>query len=405
MLALPLTPKSPGVLDFDCAPPRATPSPKLVVPSYERPPSPSIFTSMVMTATRSQPASQKRPKLSLQTSSLPITFGKSSTALKITASTHPVASPTVLNTFNNAYDIPHRSSPATASPTGAKLARPSSRLVSPFASSKEDRPYQIAHGLKSILRNGPIPSGLRRSSLCPATESPRTARRAFFPAVRKVTFRVILEEEIKTSTYTARHSDLSSDEEDSDSDEQSELSLSSSDESDVEELAQVNTDAGSTQLRRKRKAGSDRQIQAAAIRDCIVDAAVIRQQMRPKFELQGKRRRRHWKWTLEPLKGVSLQADTGLQLKKLDPSPTKIQLSLSAGLDRHDTLLSPSNIALPPSATLVPTEGKPVPPSSTQSSTLLPHSATIPSSTSSAADINTEEDKEDIAADPLGRKR
>ena len=358
MLALPITTKSAQVLlDVDRAPTRTPVSLKMVVPLCERPSSPTVFTSTAMTPTRPQTASQKRPKLSLQTSSLPLTFGKSSTALSIATSTLPPASPTVLNTFNNAYDVTHRFSPATASPTGARCSRPSSRLVSPFALSKDDRPYQVSLGLKGILRNSPIPSGLRRSSFCPASESPRTGRRAFFLAAKKVTFRVVLEEEIHTTTYTAKHSDLSSDEEDSGSGDRSDTSSSSSDESDADDPASVTADTQSnTQPKKKRKAGSDRQIQAAAIRDCVGDAGTIQKRLKPAFELRRKRRRRHWEWTLEPLKETSPQAETVVQPGTSPLSPSQIPLPPSAGPDRGEAARSPSpsKTPLPESATLAP---------------------------------------------------
>lgn len=379
MLALPLTPTSPPVLlDFDCAPMPATLSSKMIVPSYERPSSPSVFTTTTMTQSQPQAASQKRPKLSLQTSSLPITFGKSSTALTIAASTLPIASPTVLNTFNNAYDMPHRLSPVTNSPTGTRSARPTSRIVSPFASNKEDRPYQIPLGVKSILRNSPIPSGLRRSSLCPAGESPRTSRRALFPAAKKVAFPVVLEEEIQTTIYTVKHSDLSSDGEELDTDERSELSLSSSDESDMEELAEANTDGEATQLRKKRKAGSDRQIQAAAIRDCVANVERIQKRLKPTFKSQRKRRRRHWEWTLEPLKETSPKTEVTVGIDRSQLSPSQIPLPLSAGLDASDILLSPTKIPLPSSATFASSKEKNVSPLPSPAKVPLPPSATLP---------------------------
>jgi hypothetical protein len=328
--------------DLDCA----TSSPRTVVPSYERPSSLSLFVPTTMTESRSPTASQKRPKLSLQTSSLPITFGKSSTALALAASAIPTASPTILNTFNNAYDLPHRSSPATASPTGSRFAR--SRLVSPFTLSKEERPYQISLGLKSILRNSPVLSGLRRPSLCHAGDSPRAGRRAFFPAPKKVTFRLVLEEEIRTNTYTAKHSDLSSDEEESDSDGSAELSISSSEESDTEERTLANAEKAPTERRRKRKAGSDRQIQAAAIRDGLVDAKRIQQRVKPIFELRRKRRRRHWEWTIEPSKETLPETATTLQVQDTDLSPSQVPLPLSAASNRAEAIsssLAPSPLA------------------------------------------------------------
>ena len=358
MFAFPLTPTSPRIHpELDCAPARTALPPKMGLTSYEHPSSPSVFTPTNMTQSRPQSTSQKRPKLSLQTSSLPITFGKSSTALATTASALPAASPTVLNTFNNAYDMPHRFSPATASPTGNRSARPSSRLVSPFALSKEDRPYQVTHGLKGILRNSPIPSSLRRSSFCPASESPRTGRRALFPAAKKVIFHTVLEEEIKTSTYTAKHSDLSSDDEEPDSDAHSDLSLSSSDESEPDETPIEDTDAQIRSSRRKRKARSDRQIEAVAIRDGIGEAERIQKRLKATPNSRRKRRRRQWEWTLEPLKKKTSSPKDSKHVSLPDNSLSRIALppsATSSSLDTKTKTTSPllAQIALPPSATL-----------------------------------------------------
>jgi hypothetical protein len=383
MLALPLTPTSPRVhFELDCASRTTSLPPTMGVPSYERPSSPSLFTPAATTQSRVRQTSQTRPKLSLQTSSLPLAFGKSSTALAITASALPTASPTLLNTFNNAYEIPHRFSPVTASPTGTRSARPSCRLVSPFASSKEDRPYQVPLGLKGILRNSPMSSSLRKSSFCPTCESPRTGRRAFFPAAKKVTFRTILEEEIRTATYVAKHSDLSSDEEGSDSDECSELSLSSSDdESVVDETPDQKEEAEISQPRKKRKARSNRQIEAAAIRDCVGSAETIPKRLKPTFGTKRKRRRRQWEWTLEPLKEPGTQVeDLKLQVGSSHLSPSQIPLPLSATLGGAEALPSPSKIPLPKSATSPTTsEDKTATPLPSPARTPLTSSATLPS--------------------------
>lgn len=297
MLSGPLTPTSSRPLHFSCASEVATTLPaNMVIPSGSR--SSSVIPALAMTHPTAQ-NSPKRPKLSLQTSSLPITFGKSTTALALAASALPTASPTVLNTFNNAYDIPHRFSPATSSPTGVRT-RPTSRLVSPFISSKESQPYQVSHGLRGILRNSPIPSSLRRSSLCPPAESPRSSRRTFFPATKKVTFRAVLEEEIETKTYIVRHSDLSSDEEESDPS----TDPSSEDDSEPDETPTADADPIARSDRRKRKAGSDRQVEAAAIRDGPKSADRLQKRLKRNKESsrRSKRKKRQWEWTLGPIK-------------------------------------------------------------------------------------------------------
>lgn len=385
--------------------PGAPLSANMGVPSYERPSSPSVFTPTNMSPSRPPTTSQKKPKLSLQTSCLPITFGKSSTALAIAASALPAASPTVLNTFNNAYDMPHRFSPATASPTGARSARTHPRLVSPFASSKDDRPYQVPLGLRSILRHSPMPFSLRRTSICPASESPRTSRRAFFPAAKKVAFRVVLEEEIKTSTYTARHSDLSSDEDDSDTDERSEPSLSSSDESNAEDLPEEIPGVEAMQRpRKKRKAGSDRQIEAAALRDCIGNVERIPKQPKSS-ETRRKRRRRHWVWTLGPFEEPSSPTQNKLPLPSLHPSSSQMMLPLSAPPAGGKGLPSPPTSSSPFSAAPAPSEDKLTSLLPSPSHITLPPSATVPSRASSATSVGgTEEENTNISAESACKK-
>lgn len=401
MLALPLTPSTPQVhFDFDYASRHDFLTPNMGTTSYERASSPSVFTASTMSQGTRQIASPKRPKLSLQTSSLPITFGKSSTGLVIAASSVTPASPTLLNTFNNAYDMPHRFSPVTASPTGVRSARPSSRLVSPFNWGKDERPYQVPLGLKGILRNSPMPTGLRRSSLCPTGDSPRTSRRAFFPAPKRVTFRVVLDEEIKTTIYIAKHSDLPSDEEDSDSDDRSELSLSSSDESDAYEPSAADLKSQPNQQRKKRKAGSDRKIQAAAIRDCVGNGARVQNGLKPVFHTRSKRRRRQWEWTLEPLKKTSPQASSKALVGEPAPSAMKMPLSPSAGLNGDKALLSPSRIPLPLSATSAHADDSATPLTGS-SGPLLPQPPQKLSPLSTTTNTKAEEEIITIGLDPF----
>ena len=333
-LVLSLAPRG-GPHDLDCT----TLSPRMIVPAYKRPSSPSPFKPTTRTASRLSTASQRRPKLSLQTSSVPITFGKSSTALAPTASALRAASPTALNTFKNAYDLPHFSSPATVSPTGSRFAR----CVSPFTLTKDELPYQIPPSSKSILRNGPVLSGQRRPSLCHTGDSPRAGRRAFFHTSKNVTFSLNLEDEIRTTTYTV----LSSDEEDLDSDGSAELSMSSSDESDMNDCALANAEKAPREQRGKRKAGSDRQIQAVAIRDSRVKTKRA-QQFKPIFEQRGKRRRRHWEWTIEPSKEAIPEIVTVRSSQDTHLSTSQVPLPLSAASNQAEAItsfLAPSPLA------------------------------------------------------------
>jgi hypothetical protein len=137
----------------------------------------SITNSEDMTTTV---GTKKRPKLSVQTSSLPSPYAKSSKGILGTASTIlGTQTPTTANTVaNTSQAIPLRQSPTTPKP---QLSRPS-----------QTRPYLQPIGLRSILKNAPKSPklGMKRShSLFSAdSSSPHTTRRAFFPPVKKVRF-------------------------------------------------------------------------------------------------------------------------------------------------------------------------------------------------------------------------
>ena len=249
-----------------------------------------------MLAVLPQPALNKRPKLSIQTSSLPVTFGKSSTALLMTATALPTASPTVLNTFNNAYDLPSRPSPVSASPFTSQAARRFSRPMPSYVTESEDQPYKLPTGVKSILRNSFIPDTSRRSSVYSNTSSPRNSRRVLFPPTKKVCFRQSLEEEIETVRFTARHSDLSSSEEESE-DRGSEELLDES-EDDTETVTVEDGTRPTLRSRKRPRAYSRRQVRAAAMRDGLFSS---QDQVSATETPSDRRRRRRWEWTLGPL--------------------------------------------------------------------------------------------------------
>lgn len=161
----------------------------------------------MLLASPSSLSPNKRPKLSLQTSSVPVAVGKSSTALSVTMSALGASSPTVRNTFNNAYDIPLRPSPVGISPI-------SNNWPKPMTTKREERPYEVPLSVRGILKNTPCIPSLRRSALSGTrSSSPRAGRRVFFPAVKRVSYRSPLDEEIKTIKFIARHSDLPSEDE------------------------------------------------------------------------------------------------------------------------------------------------------------------------------------------------
>ena len=252
-------------------------------------------TEEMIAMSRPQPVPNKRPKLSLQTNALPITFGKSTTTHSIPSSAVNAASPTILNTFKNAYELPQRPSPTTRSPSAPRSARLSSKKMTNYISRHgSDWPYGVPYGIKGILRNTPIPPTSRRTSVCSSSASPRNGRRAFFPPARRVAFRTHLEEEIKTVKFVARHSDISSSEE-SDSDYSSTGVPSDLDEESKDLKSEVDDQLSSM----KRKRSHSKLIRAAAIRDGLDDSAAA---SLPPRTPSSRRKRRRWEWTLGPIR-------------------------------------------------------------------------------------------------------
>ncbi|KAL5362491.1 hypothetical protein BJX96DRAFT_154045 [Aspergillus floccosus] len=257
-------------------------------------------------ATATKPSHRRptvsRPKLTLQTSSLPRTFGSSSTGLSLSLAGGATASPTVRNTFKNAYDVPVPSS-ATASPsksTNHRFTKPSS----PYPSNN---PYQLPLGVKSILRNSPLEPTTRSRSLSVATTPNgfQPPRRVFFPAKKQVSYRQPLEEEIRTVRYTARHSDLTAEsdpeprEAGSDEDSDSTASLALSDASTSEDDA----DGERQGDRKKRKHHSaEKQVRAVALMDGLQGEGYGSDSVTPQTPCQARSKRRcEWRWTLGPL--------------------------------------------------------------------------------------------------------
>jgi hypothetical protein len=180
----------------------------------------------------------RRPKLSLNTSSLPSTFGKSTTGLRLDAPL--VASPTARNTFTNAYGSQHVTSPDTMPPRDH--VRPKSRLCldtsvapthqhHPSRSSSADScmsatsvtsvstdsslssastndsfdtpiPYRLPFNHRSILTNGPRGCMRRHKSF--------SSTRPMFPSPKKVSFRTPLTEDIHNTVFILAHSDIES---------------------------------------------------------------------------------------------------------------------------------------------------------------------------------------------------
>ncbi|KAF1852062.1 uncharacterized protein K460DRAFT_351909 [Cucurbitaria berberidis CBS 394.84] len=158
----------------------------------------------------------QRPRLSINTQQTRI-LGKSASLRLETLS---AVSPTIRNTFSNAYEQPS-TAPALERPSSkprlsidsnfsdansASTPNSASTLSSTLTSASNDSatlsiPYKQPHNLASILANSPARALLPRKM---------TPARPMFPAEKRVSFRTPLEEEIKTIKYTLAHSDLES---------------------------------------------------------------------------------------------------------------------------------------------------------------------------------------------------
>ncbi|CBX93141.1 hypothetical protein LEMA_P040420.1 [Plenodomus lingam JN3] len=193
-------------------------------------------TSLPIIPPRAASQSQ-RPKLCINTEQPRIPGKCASLRLDLLSA----VSPTVRNTFSNAYDqsaatatsaYTAYTASASASASAPVLGRPtkprlsidsnfsstratptstpdsaatlSSALTSASSSQSASSsiPYKQPHNLASILTNSPARSTLPRKMTTPA--------RPMFPAEKRVSFRTPLEEEITTVKYTLAHSDLQS---------------------------------------------------------------------------------------------------------------------------------------------------------------------------------------------------
>ncbi|KAH7556563.1 hypothetical protein BM1_05997 [Bipolaris maydis] len=194
-----------------------------IQPSHPSMPKPYSQSSAMSTMTaslpiipppRQQPA---RPKLSINTEQ-PRILGKGASLRLDTLS---AASPTVRNTYTNAYerpstaptlqrpqrpslsiesDLPAAANNSASTPSSASTL--SSALTSASADSATSAlPYKQPHNLVSILSNSPARSIVPRKM---------ASSRPMFPAEKHVCFRTPLEEEITTTRYTMAHSDLES---------------------------------------------------------------------------------------------------------------------------------------------------------------------------------------------------
>lgn len=328
-------------------------------------PGPSSTMSSCLSGDRSIAS---RPKLTLQTTALPRTFGSSTTGLSFPLAGAAGASPTVRNTFKNAYDASTPSS-ATASPSkGPGLRISNNKPISPYIQTNmsnpslnqnthlSHRPYQQPLGVRSILRNSPLDTASRRrsGSVSAGASGPAGAgaRRVFFPAKKQVSYHPQLEEEIRTVHYTAQHIDLIAEEdkavqdkaasepqdppadnttqEDSDTDTDSSLSIlesSTSEEASADEESSKEPPLSKIERKRRRTIRIERQVRAVALLDGIESDPYA--STTPPTPHQGRaKRRREWKWTLGPLdtSPVSLASST--------TTPESLSASSACSLDQ-----------------------------------------------------------------------
>ncbi|KAJ6089838.1 hypothetical protein N7467_005054 [Penicillium canescens] len=284
-----------------------------------------------------------RPKLTLQTTALPRTFGSSTTGLSFSFAAAPTSSPTVRNTFKNAYDV---ASPSSATSSPVKSSRFNTpKPTSPYVTHPNNvfnyrNPYQLPLGVRSILRNSPLDSASRRRGSISAGGNGHNAgtRRVFFPAKKQVNYRCPLEEEIRTERYTAQHLDLlreeavqneadkpppetgsgrspeNEDENNNDSDSSASLSESASgdDTSADEGVRDTNTSLTKEERKKRRTLRIERQVRAVALLDGF--EADPYASSTPQTPRQGRlKRRREWKWTLGPVESDLNGSDISVQ--------------------------------------------------------------------------------------------
>lgn len=249
-------------------------------PSAFQPTLPPLEHSYVDPLAHHMPAS-KRPKLSLQTSLPTVSYGGSSSQSGSNRVDN-AATPTTRNTLVNQYhtfDLSIRPSPASTTISSAVFPKPAS-----ISRTKRSLPYDLnlPIGGRSILKNSVIASDVRRGSLSAASASPRSAtggRRAFFPEPKRVKFGG--DEEIVTSTYVARHIDLSSSSEDETS-----SSGSDSDGKEVNQTVEANAEGVAATSLSSRKGEA-----------VVVDELQRGRTTSHSSERRSKKRRR-WEWTL-----------------------------------------------------------------------------------------------------------
>lgn len=272
--------------------------------SYSAPPLPAALPVV-------SPSPSKRPMLSLNTSNISPIFGKSATSLRL--ETLSATSPTARNTFQNRNDggpnagakaprpvlTPLATNIEVASPTSpspSQISLPDSAdstdpsrsrsgsvtSVSTVESSPLEAPYKLPYNANSILKNGPI--SRNKSGRFSFSQS-----QPLFPVPKKVGFRAHLTEEIITTKYTRRHSDIEED------------SVSTA----VSEVASLSEDDLTADLETPKADGAEATISSPTRvkRDSHeIDDDSDSHATTP---VAGRAKRHRWVWTLGPVQPVS----------------------------------------------------------------------------------------------------
>ncbi|KAJ5388019.1 hypothetical protein N7509_010560 [Penicillium cosmopolitanum] len=263
-----------------------------------------------------------RPKLTLQTTSLPLTFGRSTTGLSRSFTATATASPTVRNTFKNAYDATSPSSTAT-SPTKASTtsglrlntttttttttAVPIAKPISPFIHHTNPNnspysyrsPYSLPLGVRSILRNSPLEGASRRrsGSVSAGAGGPggAGARRVFFPPRSKSASDTSSKKRFARSD-TRRNTWIS-------------FGKRHTDEGSADEIGD-RTSLSKEERKKRRTLRIERQVRAVALLDGLEATPYSPTPQTPRQNRV--KRRREWKWTLDPIEGSPDSAQSEL---------------------------------------------------------------------------------------------
>ncbi|MCJ1392436.1 hypothetical protein MMC18_005303 [Xylographa bjoerkii] len=215
----------------------------------------------------------KRPKLSLQTSTIPQPFApRSANALSIS---HSSDSPTLRNTYENAAPAPASSvqmldlSPQPSRPRGFSEFHPSSSSPLSSTETSPSVPYFLPIGARSILRNSPLPPRYVTAT------STRTPYR-MFPPVKRVVFHEKLEELLPTPIVE-----------------------------ETEEMSDTDSEASTSGHKRGRAADPHEHNDSDDPEDM------------PSTPISGRcKRRREWVWTINSAEDGRLSPDAGPLLRK-----------------------------------------------------------------------------------------